>query len=92
MEGDIRAGDLVICSTGDMRQAFPQFGRRSHIAKRFLGVNEDLGFLECDCTKPPRTTHIGLNNLKVAHRIVATARTEKEAQRLKRAMAGRTSA
>jgi hypothetical protein len=48
--------------------------------KRFDGVNHELGFVECSCTNPPRTIHTGLTNLRLAHRIVRTAPTSKEAK------------
>ncbi len=85
-DADIRAGDVFIFSTRDFREAFSNYPNANGVGKRFAGVNRELGFLQCECTKPAYIIHTGLSNLLWAHRIRATAPTFKEARRLLKAV------
>jgi hypothetical protein len=82
-KADIRAGDLCVLGIRDCVAA--GYGANTYgITKRFDGVNHELGFVECSCTNPPRSIHTGLTNLRLAHRIIRTAPTRTEAERVLR--------
>jgi hypothetical protein len=78
-KADIRAGDLCRFGIPDYLEAGMPDAADGFV-KRFDGVNHELGFFECSCMNPPRTIHTGLSNLRLAHRIVRTAPTLKEAK------------
>jgi hypothetical protein len=82
-KAEIRAGDLCRLGIRDYLEAGMPDAADGFV-KRFDGVNHELGFVECSCTNPPRTIHTGLTNLRLAHRIVRTAPTLKEAERVLR--------
>ena len=87
MDADtIRKGDLFSFGIRDLERAWPGQPELGGVVKRFLGVNYELGVLECDCTNPPLVIHTGLTNLKWAYRVRATTPTRKEAKRLLKAM------
>ena len=79
---EIRAGDLFSFGVKDHARAFGHLGAVNGVTKRFLGVDRQLGFVECDCAAPACTIHTGLSNLLWAHRIRATAPSLKEAKQL----------
>jgi hypothetical protein len=79
-KADIRAGELCRLGIRDYLEAGMPDAADGFV-KRFDGVNHELGFVECSCTNPPRTIHTGLTNLRLAHKIVRTAPTLKEAKR-----------
>jgi hypothetical protein len=82
-KAEIRAGDLFSFITRDQAEVgFSDDG----IVKRFLDVDYDRGFLECECTNPPRIIQTGLSNLLHAHRVIATAPTFKKAKQLLKAV------
>jgi hypothetical protein len=79
-KAEIRAGDLCLLGIRDYLEAGMPDAADGFV-KQFDGVNHELGFVECSCTNPPRTIHTGLTNLRLAHKIVRTAPTLKEAKR-----------
>ena len=83
---DIREGDLAWLGISDRQEALGGPPGQEGFVKRFVGVNRELGFVECECTNPPYTIHTGLTGLRWAFRVRATARTFKEARRLLKAV------
>lgn len=81
---DIREGDLAWLGISDRQEALGGPPGQEGFVKRFVGVNRELGFVECECTNPPYTIHTGLRGLRWASRIRATAPTLKDAKKLLR--------
>ncbi len=86
LKADIRRGDYCSIDVRDFRTAFNPERGVTGFCKRFRGVNWELGFIETECSSPPRTVHCGLSNVTRASRFRATAPTLKDAQRLLKAV------